>query len=60
MLKLCLQCFVCFTISLRLLLLIHRLRSLWLQQRYGLASEFRQELRRRGLLAALPPGRGSG
>lgn len=51
-LKLCLQLLVGLTIALRCLALFGQLRRAWISD--GLASEFRQELRRRGLLMAAP------
>jgi hypothetical protein len=66
-LKLCLQLLVGVSIALRLLALGRHLRRIWLHdgRRSGsaagpsgapsLAGEFRRELRRRGLLPALPP-----
>jgi hypothetical protein len=53
-LKLCLQLLVCLTIALRALMLFGHLRRLWREEGQSLASEFRHELRRRGLLAPLP------
>jgi hypothetical protein len=53
-LKICLQFLVCFTIVLRAAMLFGQLRRLWREERLSLSSEFRQELRRRGLLAPLP------
>lgn len=55
-----LQVVVCITLSLRRLLLVSRLRHLWMAQCPDLAAEFRQELRRRGLLTSLPRSQGSG
>lgn len=54
MLKLCLQLLVCLTIALRAFMLLGHLRRLWREEGHSLASEFRLELRRRGLLAPLP------
>ena len=53
-LKLCLQLLVCLTIAMRALMLFGHLRRLWREEGHSLASEFRHELRRRGLLAPLP------
>jgi hypothetical protein len=54
-LKLCLQLLVCLTIGLRGLALFGHLRRVWMAD--ALASEFRRELRRRGLLMATPARR---
>lgn len=57
MLKLCLQLLVCLTIVLRCLALIGHFRRVWLADqpsRDRLSAEFRQELRRRGLLISPP------
>jgi hypothetical protein len=51
-LKLCLQVLVCLTIVLRCLALFGQLRTAWMTD--ALASEFRRELRRRGLLLPTP------
>ena len=60
MLKLCLQVVFCLTIGLRLRLIFADLRRAWQgdgRRERSLAAEFRQELRRRGLLMSLPsPG----
>jgi hypothetical protein len=59
--KLCLQVVFCLTIGLRVLLIFGYLRRAWQgegRRERSLAAEFRQELRRRGLLMSLPP-RGS-
>jgi hypothetical protein len=62
-LKLCLQLLVGLSIGLRLLALGRQLRRAWLHEgrrepspgeRSALASEFRRELKRRGLLPPLP------
>ena len=55
MLKLSLQLLVCLTIGLRGLALFGHLRRVWMAD--ALASEFRRELRRRGLLMATPARR---
>lgn len=54
MLKICLQLLVFLTLALRAFLLFGQLRRLWRQEGHSLATEFRHELRRRGLLAPLP------
>lgn len=54
MLKICLQLLVFLTLALRTFLLFGQLRRLWRQEGHSLATEFRHELRRRGLLAPLP------
>jgi len=51
-LKLFLQLLVCLTIGLRGLALFGHLRRVWMAD--ALASEFRRELCRRGLLMATP------
>jgi hypothetical protein len=53
-LKICLQLLVCITIALRAFMLFGHLRRLWRDEGHSLATEFRHELRRRGLLAPLP------
>jgi len=56
-LKTCLQVLVCFTIAMRALVIFGHLRRAWCCDRRrdpSLASQFRQELRRRGLLLSLP------
>ena len=54
MLKICLQLLVVVTIALRAFMVFGQLRRLWREEGHSLASESRQELRRRGLLAPLP------
>ncbi|MFZ0406604.1 MAG: hypothetical protein WAM11_00620 [Cyanobium sp.] len=57
MLKICLQVLVCFTIALRVSVIFGHLRRTWQhdgRRDPSLAAQFRQELRRRGLLLSLP------
>ncbi len=57
MLKICLQVFVCVTIALRVLMILGHLRRVWRwdgRRELSLAAQFRQELRRRGLLQPVP------
>ncbi len=57
MLKTCLQVIVCFTIAMRVLVIFGHLRRVWRwdgRRDLSLAAQFRQELRRRGLLLPMP------
>jgi len=56
-LKICLQVLVCLTIAMRALVVFGHLRRAWQRDRRrepSLSAQFRQELRRRGLLLPLP------
>ena len=57
MLKICLQVFVCLIIAMRALVVFGHLRRAWQwngRRQPSLSAQFRQELRRRGLLLSLP------
>ncbi len=57
MLKICLQVLVCLLLAMRMAAVFGHLRRAWLgdsRREPGLAAQFRQELRRRGLVLTLP------
>ncbi len=57
MLKICLQVLVCLLLAMRMAAIFGHLRRAWLgdsRREPALAAQFRQELRRRGLVLTLP------